>query len=59
MIAPIRHFGNGKYNIAIPLAVLWDFKGLQGKKTNKIPFQIFSSRQPPRRLEQPARRGEG
>jgi hypothetical protein len=28
----------------IPLAVLWYFKGLQGQKTNKIPFQIFPSR---------------
>jgi hypothetical protein len=28
------------------LAVLCYFKGLQGQKTNKIPFQIFSSGQP-------------
>jgi hypothetical protein len=29
------------------LAALWYFNELQGQKTNKIPFQIFSSGQPP------------
>ena len=32
MIAPIRHVGNGKYNIAKALAVLWNFKGLEADK---------------------------
>jgi hypothetical protein len=29
------------------LAVLWDFKGLQGLKTKMIRVQIYSSRWPP------------
>jgi hypothetical protein len=29
------------------LAVLWDFKGLQGLKTKMIRFQIYSPRRPP------------
>ena len=40
----------------IPLAVLWDFKGLQGFQTQSVRLQIFS---PPRPLEEPAGRGEG
>src|SRR5271155_2034765 len=30
----------------IPLAVLWDFNGLQGKKIQSVCFQIFSPRRP-------------
>ena len=29
------------------LVVLWNFKGLQGFQTQRVPFQIFSSRPPP------------